>query len=247
MTAWLRQEPAFAAAGWTHGWTTAAGPDFRGDPAAAGHAAPVAALATAVGLAQAAWVRQVHGGAVLKADGPGCLGEADALWTDRPGLGLVGRAADCPLVLVGVAGPRPVWGFAHASWRATVRGITARLVAALAGAGGDPARASAVVCPSAGPCCYEVGGEVRDEACARLGPGAAAFFTRRGGRFVMDLWAANRAQLLAGGVPAAAVTVAGICTICTADYPSHRRQGAGAGRFAALIGPRGRAPTGTGP
>jgi len=246
MTGWLRDDPALAAAGWAHGWTTAAGPDFGGDPAAPEHAAPVAALAAAVGLPGAAWVRQVHGGAVLRADGSGCRGEADALWTGRPGLGVVGRSADCPLVLVGMPGPRPVWGFAHASWRSTVRGITAALAAALADAGGDPARARAVVCPSAGPCCYEVGDEVRAEAEARLGASAAAFFTPRGGRWLMDLWAANRAQLAAAGVPADAVATAGVCTICGAEYPSHRRQGAAAGRFAAVIGRPAGAPSGTG-
>lgn len=236
MTAWLRQDPALAAGGWAHGWSTAAGPDFRGDPTAPEHAAPVADLARAVGLTGAAWARQVHGGTVLRADGPGCRGDADALWTDRPGLGVVGRGADCPLVLVGMGGNRPVWGFAHASWRSTVRGITTRLAAALERAGGDPGTGRAVLCPSAGPCCYEVGDEVRDAACARLGPGAAGFFTPRDGRWILDLWAANRAQLEAAGVPAGAVTVTGICTICSAQYPSHRRQGTDAGRFAAVIG-----------
>ncbi|MBE0565893.1 MAG: laccase domain-containing protein, partial [Krumholzibacteria bacterium] len=71
---------------------------------------------------------------------------------------------------------------------------------------------------------------------ARLGPGAAGFFTPRGGRWILDLWAANRAQLEAAGVPAGAITVTGICTICNAQYPSHRRQGTDAGRFAAVIG-----------
>jgi len=236
MTSWLRRDPSLLAAGWRHGWTTAAGPDFGGDPAAPAHAPSVARLLEAVGLPAAAWTRQVHGGRVLAADRPGCLGEADGLWTARPGLGLVGRSADCPLVLVGMGGRRPAWGFAHASWRSTVRGISGSLVAAMTAAGGEAADARAVVCPSAGPCCYEVGAEVKAEAERRLGPGTAGFFAARGERWILDLWAANRAQLEAAGVPAAAIVVAGVCTICGTGYPSHRRQGAAAGRFAAVIG-----------
>ncbi len=236
MRPWLRQDAGLADAGWAHGWTTVAGPDFGGDPTAPGHHAPVARLADAVGLADAAWVRQVHGGVVLRADGPGCRGEADALWTDRPGLGTVGRGADCPLVLVGMGGDRPVWGFAHASWRSTVRGITAALLAAMTGAGGDPAAGRAVICPSAGPCCYEVGGEVRQEALDRLGAAAAACFAPHGERWRMDLWRANSEQLNRAGLPAARISVAGVCTICGEGFPSHRRQGAAAGRFAAVIG-----------
>jgi copper oxidase (laccase) domain-containing protein len=180
-------------------------------------------------------VRQVHGGTVLYADAPGCRGEADALWTDRPGLGTVGRRADCPLVLVMLPGPRPCWGFAHASWRSAVRGITGALVAAMADAGGDPAGGSAIVCPSAGPCCYEVGDEVRDEALARLGPVAGNCFAPDGGRWLMDLWRLARGQLRSAGLPADGIHLAGACTLCTTDYPSHRRQGAGADRFAAVI------------
>lgn len=241
MIPWLCTDTGLEAAGWRHGWSTSDGPDFGGDPCAADRlaavrGAPETMLAAALGLDSLAWARQVHGGMVLEATAPGCLGEADAVWTSRPGLGVAGRSADCPLVLVGIAGPTPVWGFAHASWRSTVRAITARLLAAMTAAGGDPARARAVICPSAGPCCYEVGPEVHEEACRRLGAAAADHFAPRGDRWILDLWAANRAQLTAAGVPPEAIAVAGVCTICTDRFPSHRRQGAAAGRFAAAIG-----------
>lgn len=241
MTDWLRQDPRLAADGWAHGWSTEAGPGFGGDPTRPAHRDPVSRLVAAAGLTHGAWVRQVHGGTVLRADGPGCLGEADALWSDRPGLGVIGRGADCPLVLVGMGGSRPAWGFAHASWRSTVRGIGGSLLAAMTAEGGDPGQARAVICPSAGPCCYEVGQEVRDEALSRLGPAADAFFTARGERWLLDLWRANLAQLEAAGVPSAAVATVGVCTICGAGFPSHRRQGAAAGRFAAIIGRAGAA------
>ncbi len=236
MIPWLRHDAGFVLAPWRHGWTTGEGPDCGGDPAGPAMAEAAGRVARAVGLETVAWANQVHGGAVLEVRQPGCAGDADALWTDRPGLALVGRSADCPLVLVAADAPRPLWGFAHASWRSTVRRITAGLVDALCAAGARPERMRALVAPSAGPCCYEVGDEVRQEALARLGPAAAEFFRPAADRWILDLWAANLRQLADAGVPAGAVTVVGACTICTREYPSYRREGAAAGRFAAVIG-----------
>lgn len=244
---WLRTHAGLDAGGWRHGWTTSAGPDFRGDPAGAPMATAMADLCRAALVPAAAWVRQVHGGAVLRAGGPGLAGPADALWTTESGLATVGRGADCPLVLVG--GRREdggaVWGFAHASWRSTVAGITPALVAAMAAGGLRPESARALICPSAGPCCYEVGPEVRAAMLSARGPRAAGWFhphqaEGRSLKWRLDLWGANEAELLAAGLSAAHIGNQRHCTICGgADYPSHRRDGERAGRLAAFIaGPR---------
>jgi YfiH family protein len=236
---WLQQAPLLTTDNWRHGWTTTQGPDFVGDPASEDHFACVKELVQGVGLEAGAWARQVHGGRVLQVSEAGFAGEADALWTDQPGLGVIGRSADCPLILVG--GSRQdgshVWGFAHASWRSTVKGITAGLILALTEAGANPAELRAVICPSAGPCCYEVGEEVRQAALESLGPGAAWFFMERTNGVVFDLWAANVAQLTAAGVSEDNIFNSRHCTICGGDrYPSYRRDGDKAGRFAAVIG-----------
>jgi len=234
---WL-ERAARAVPGLRHALTTEAGPDLRGDPGAPDHADAVAALAAHAGLPHAAWVRQVHGGTVLRADAPGCGGEADALWTDRPGLGVVGRGADCPIVVV--AGTRadggPLWGMAHASWRSTLAGIVTGLMEALTGAGLEPATAAAAVAPSAGPCCYEVGEEVRAAFLAGLGPHAGAFFRETGRRPRLDLWAANVDALARAGVAPERVAVDGRCTLCGRGFPSYRRQGDDAGRMGVLVG-----------
>ena len=231
---WLRRLPEAAFPFWRHGWTTSAGPDFHSAPTSNEHSTAVAQLVTAAGLQEGAWVQQVHGGQVLRAEQPGYLGEADAVWTTKLGLGVVGRSADCPLILV--AGPG-CWGFAHASWRSTVAGITGSLLQEMKQAGLQADLAVAVICPSAGPCCYEVGPEVQAEAEAQLGPGVAEFFPSLGTRPAFDLWRANRAVLETCGVPARQIFVAGVCTICGGeDYPSHRRQQGQAGRFAAISG-----------
>jgi YfiH family protein len=223
-----------------HGVTTRDGPAFGAEAVAPACAEAAATAADQLGLAGVAYVRQVHGGTVLRVRTPGLAGEADGLITDVPGLAVLGRSADCPLILVAGRRPEgsPAVGFAHASWRATVRGITATLIARLTGElQVVPATIHAAIAPSAGPCCYEVGPEVRQQALAALGEDAAAFFIPAADRWHLDLWAANHAQLTAGGVPAEQIEQSRICTICQGErFWSWRAQGERAGRFAGLIG-----------
>lgn len=236
---WLQRAPLLEDHGWRHGWTTSQGPDFSGDPAAEDQSCRVETLVRATGLQAGAWAHQVHGGRVLEVTEAGFAGEADALWSVQAGLGVVGRSADCPLVLVGgtLADGSRIWGFAHASWRSTLLGITAGLLVALREKGAEPAGLRAVICPSAGPCCYEVGEEVRQAAIEALGPGAAWFFLERNRSLSFDLWAANIAQLTAAGVEPGNIHSVQHCTICGGPlYPSFRRDGEQAGRFAAVIG-----------
>lgn len=230
--------PLAALPGVVHVVTTRDGPTFGGHSDDDTTMAGAHEVARALGVAAVAWPRQVHGGNVLRVEHGGHAGDADALVTRTPGLALLGRSADCPLVLLAApcADGGGTIGFAHASWRSTVAGITAATVAALADLGGDPTRAVAAIAPSAGPCCYEVGDEVRDQARTQLGAGADRFFIPRGDRWIFDLWAANTAQLVTAGIPAAAIAVSGVCTICRGErFWSWRRQGAAAGRFAAAL------------
>ena len=219
--------------------TTLHGPDTR---MIARHPAKAAGeIAQAMGLEAIAFADQVHGAEVVAVDRGGPAGPCDAMVTRLASLGLMGRSADCPLVLAADRRGRAV-GVAHASWRGTVQRIAAMAVGRMAEQFAvPPSELVACICPSAGPCCYEVGTDVLDAAVASIGPGARDFFVPRGRRFHFDLWRANRRQLLEAGVREENIHVAGICTICGGDdgerlFPSHR---AGAtGRFAAVIGLR---------
>ena len=229
--------PLAGLCGLAHAVTTRRGPLFGPHAESPTTAAACAALATTVGLRDAAWCRQVHGATVLVAARGGLAGEADALVTHTDGLGVIGRSADCPIVLAADSVSR-VAGMAHASWRSTVQGITGRMIGTMVARGADPARLVCAIAPSAGPCCYEVGAEVRAAALAGIGPHAAEFFAARAdSRFVFDLWAANVDQLRRAGVLPAHITVAGVCTLCRNDlFPSWRREGERAGRFASIVG-----------
>jgi hypothetical protein len=195
-----------------------------------------AELAQAMGLEGVAYVQQVHGSAVLAVNRPGPAGQADGLATDRPGLGLMTVSADCPLVMV-ADGLGAAVGVAHASWRATVGRIVVNLVDLMVRRFAcQPHNLVACIGPSAGPCCYEVGPEVLQQATTSLGPGVQSAFITRQDRLYLDLWQANREQLTGAGLDPAHIHAAGVCTICHHDaYPSYRREGDQAGRFAAVI------------
>lgn len=224
-----------------HGVSTRRGPDFATLVDGPAHASAARKLARALGLKQAAWMRQVHGGKVIHAEEPGLAGAADALVTATPGLALLGRSADCPLVMAaaldGSGAPIAV-GVAHASWKGTVAGVTQNMLRALEELSGIPAGGFvAALAPSAGPCCYEVGPEVREAALSGIGGHADRFFHERDGRLIFDLWKANLDQLAQVGVPRGKVGRADLCTICDEEhFHSWRRDGAAAGRFAAAIG-----------
>lgn len=198
-------------------------------------------VAALLGLIGVAFARQVHGPDVLVVDRPGLAGQADALATDRLGLGVMGFSADCPLILVADSQGLAV-GMAHASWRSTVAGITSRLVATMVRQlGSRTENLVACICPSAGPCCYEVGDDVRSAMADQLGEHstAAVMAPAAGGKYMLDLWRANSIQLSAAGVPADNIHQAGVCTLCRNDLlPSYRREGLTAGRFVGAIGRR---------
>ena len=226
---------ALEAIGVTHLVTTRQGPDVqqvRHDPVAAGRE-----IALVLGVEDIAFLEQVHGSDVLVCERGGCAGPADGLVTAARGLMLMGKSGDCPIVLIADRRGHAV-GFAHASWRATVAGITPAVVRRMVEMGCDPSDLVACICPSAGPECYEVGDEVRDAAVQRIGPHAATFFrSGSSGKHRFDLWRANACALARAGIAGTFVHIAGVCTLCRNDlFPSHRREGEAAGRFAAVIG-----------
>jgi len=130
-----------------------------------------------------AFVQQVHGGLVAVVEEPGSAGPADGLITERPGLPLTIATADCMPIIV--EGDRSM-AILHAGWRGLAAGIVVEGVEAMKRLGDTPRRAA--IGPSIGPCCYEVGDEVRDAI------GDHSSRTTFGTPSV-DLWSAAEAQL----------------------------------------------------
>jgi purine-nucleoside/S-methyl-5'-thioadenosine phosphorylase / adenosine deaminase len=188
---------------------------------------------------------QVHGCRALRVDAAalpagGPLPSADAAITTRADVAVAVKAADCVPILM--AHPGGAVAAVHAGWRGTAQGIAGRAAKDLAGAaGGSPREIVAAIGPSIGPCCYEVGPEVRETFHV------AGFAERDLDRWflpaesptathVLDMWQSNADQLIAAGVDPANVHVAGLCTATHNDwFWSYRREGAKAGRMLAVI------------
>lgn len=167
---------------------------------------------------------QVHGSRILEHDdyGQGRFlspvdepPEADGHITLKPGLPLLVLGADC--LPVAVKGPGGL-AMLHCGWR----GLSGPLVRdAVARVDGE----AAVIGPGIGPCCFEVGDEVR-HAFAELGEGI--FDCRQ-----CDLPAVARIRLESAGVDR--IETAGLCTHCASgDFFSHRRDGGSTGRQAGI-------------
>ena len=188
---------------------------------------PGAAVGAGAGSALAA--RQVHGARAVMVRGPwaGDPPEADALVTDRPGVVLAVRVADCVPVLL--ADPAAgVVGVAHAGRRGMDAGVVPAAVALMAEAGAEPARTLAVLGPSVCGRCYEVPAAMRDDVASRHPVTATRTWRATPG---LDVAAGVLEQLAALGV--AAEQVPG-CTAEDEALGSVRRSGPDAPRWHGL-------------
>lgn len=176
-----------------------------------------AALARTLGFDGVARVRQVHGKDVVRRDAPDdAWPTADAMWTDGRGVLLGVAAADCVPVLV--ADPEGPIGAAHAGWQGTTLRVAEALVEAMVAGGASRERLVASLGPAIGPCCYVIDMERAAIVNDRIGEGC---LRKVDDRIVMDLWAANTAQLRSVGVTR--IEMSGVCTLSGgADLWSNR-------------------------
>ncbi|HEV2246932.1 MAG TPA: peptidoglycan editing factor PgeF [Terriglobia bacterium] len=192
----------------------------------------------------------------------------DALISDRAGLLLAIRVADCVPILM-VDPKRRAVAAVHAGWR----GALARIVEKAAGEmcrmfHSRPRNLMAAVGPSIRRCCYEVGPEVADAFCGAF-PAGEEFFHKVAAtgeelrmalryqtlfnfqappghqaedalsKIHLDIVEAVRYQLEHAGIPRTRIFVADYCTACRTDmFYSFRKEGALAGRMMAMIGMR---------
>lgn len=178
--------------------------------------------------ARPAWLKQVHGLAVAYAD-PQVIAEADASWTDVPGIACTVMTADClPALFCNRAGTRVA--AAHAGWRGLAGGVLEATLDTLAV---EPRDVLVWLGPAIGPQAFEVGAEVR-EAFMAVHPQAASAFQpgNQPGKFMADIYTLARIRLAARGVDA--VYGGGFCTVTDPRFFSYRRN-PGTGRFASLV------------
>ena len=162
--------------------------------------------------------RQVHKATVNRAQ-PGERGRpGDGLWTNEREVPMLKVTADClPIALARTSGTTPGLCVLHAGRLGLLEGIAAAGAAALANGA-----LAAVIGPGIGPCCYEVGSEIRDAYRARFGDTVV-----RGNK--LDLWHAAELALRDAGV--AKIERTDLCTVCNPElFFSHRRDAGVTGR-----------------
>jgi YfiH family protein len=155
---------------------------------------------------------QTHSTVVNRAEAGSRGAPGDGLWTEEPGIPMLALGADCALIAMArTNGSEPALAVLHAGWKGLLAGIV-ESAADILGPG-----FAAVVGPTIGPCCYEVGEDVATPFQARFGD---EIVTDR----KLDLWtAAEQAALDAG---ASTVERLDLCTRCNADlFFSERRTG----------------------
>ena len=186
------------------------------------------ALAEPLGARTIVMVNQVHGKNVLvvRSDAPlpTTRTDADAIVSDSGEVAIAVRAADCVPLLLADDETGAV-AAVHAGWRGTSAGVATAAVAALTEEfGAKPEHLIAVIGPSIGACCYDVGSDLVD-AFAIAGharhlidrwfslrsPGVGNR-ARAAGTLVLDVPGANRDQLMLAGVPEDRIYLSGLCT-----------------------------------
>lgn len=176
-----------------------------------------------------AWLHQVHGKRAVDA---GCLqgnAEADAAYTDRPGVVCAVTTADClPVLLCDSLGKRVA--VAHAGWRGLVSGVLEATVEVL---DVPSSRLYAWLGPAIGQRHFEVGEEVRAAFVKRLPVNRGGFIPSPGGRWLADIYGLACNHLRSAGVDS--IYGGGLCTYSEPTrFYSYRRDHT-TGRMASLI------------
>ncbi len=165
--------------------------------------------------------------------------DIDGLVTDVPGLALTIFTSDCvPVYLYDPV--RKAIGVCHAGWRGTVGGISAKTAELMIETYGcNASNILAVIGPSIGPECFEVGEEVADEF--RKAFGESVIIRRSKAKPSdcecdkaekyrkphVDLWRANVLSLMSAGLTEKHISVSGLCTMCHPDIVFSHRATAG--------------------
>lgn len=189
--------------------------------------------------------QQVHGDVVAKVTaceiGKGrefyedALQNTDALITNLSNVPLMLFFADCVPVLIADPVHRAI-GISHAGWKGTVANIAQKTILAMGkNYGTNPVDCLVGIAPSIGPCCYEVDDVVVNRLKEKF-PKWQELLQPHRGRWLLNLWDANRMQLEDIGVLHNNISISGVCTSCNSTlFFSYRADKGHTGRIAAVI------------
>lgn len=162
--------------------------------------------------------------------------ETDGFITDRPGVALVTFYADCvPLFFLDPV--HKAIGLSHSGWRGTVAKIGAKTLKAMEDNFATRAEDCLVgIGPSIGRCCFEVDKPVAHEFSRAFSGHEDALIETRGPKYHIDLWEANRTQLVEAGVRESSIAISRLCTCCNKDiFFSYRGDKGRTGSLVAIL------------
>jgi YfiH family protein len=159
---------------------------------------------------------------------------ADAVVTNRKGLAVGIRVADCVPILLYDA-RKHVAGAVHAGWRGTANGIIRKTISVFRqNYNSSPADIIVAIGPSIKGSCYVVGHEVADEVTRATGQGE--YVSIRGENLYVDLPLANKLQALKEGIIPENIWISNDCTHCLPQrFHSYRFAKGAAGRQYGII------------
>jgi len=197
------------------------------DPDAVQQARRKFALELGLDPASLTTIGAVHGNSVSRVDvQQDVVDDVDGLITNQPGIALFATYADCYPIVLWDPEHRAA-GLVHAGWRGTEADVAAEAVRSMAREfDSNPERMKAAIGPGICGRCYEVGEDVATRFDRRF------VRDKTPGKFLLDLAAANLAQLEEQGVRE--VFALNLCTKETGFLPSHRRTPDGT-RFGAIV------------
>ena len=185
------------------------------------------------------WLEQIHSNRAVKAEKSASLQQADASYTDEPGVVCAVLTADCLPLLV-CSGDGTQVAAIHAGWRGLLAGVISNTVAAMripcrplqgkSGAGKD---LMVWLGPAIGPDCFEVGTEVRDAFIKKSAAFNDAFKKQSNGKWLADIYQLARVELTALDI--ANVYGGTHCTVTEHESFYSYRRDTQTGRMATLI------------
>lgn len=173
---------------------------------------------------------------------PQRFNDVDGLVTNEPGVCLVTTYADCvPLYFVDTKN-RAI-GLSHSGWRGTVGNITRVTVNLMRSEfGTKPEDIITFIGPSICKSCYEVSEDVAEKfKAAYPAEEIKDILTDKGminneRKYLLNLHAANVANMVNAGIPTDNINVTDICTCCNPDFLySHRASGGRRGGLCAFL------------
>ncbi len=177
---------------------------------------------------------QKHSGKIYVLESDMEPAAADAVLTERKGVLIGIRVADCVPILL-YDRKKHLIGAVHAGWRGTSKQILKNTIMTMQEKFSSSAPDILIaIGPSIRKCCYIVGNEVKEEI-EKVAEGDG-YYSKKDGRHYIDLSSVNVLQSLSAGVPHQNIWQSDECTFCNPEkFFSYRYSNESAGRQGGFI------------